>query len=180
MNDWYSSYPKIAFPQKVFQIHDEETVNLSSNKKRLNNWIPKYIESGAEVITCDDWNNKFDKTSKFSYYLLEKYNIHFYVSTVNYMLAMACESDYDKVTMVGFMMLAKEEREAQLPPCRFGIRKLRETGKEVKVYHEELWNSERPDSDITELNEDNPLYIFGELRKELERNNTDGKLYKFF
>lgn len=161
LNDWFTFYPELKHPEKVFDIHLHPTPETS---KRYRNYIEKYNASNAEIITCSDYKNFFPKSIKYDFALLEKYGAELYTSSGAYMMAMACKSEYEKINILGFICGAHDEYKWQLPAFLKFIEIARSKGKQVYNIYESAMKSAY--KKISEQMPKKEYYVYGEIREE--------------
>ncbi len=144
INDWYRSYPWLKNPDRVYNIHPQESMD-DVPQYRFVNWKKEYKEAisrGVKIITPFQYDNSLNTELMPIEKLEETFPAYMLQCSISIMMGIAILEMCDKIILRG-VHLREEEYKYQVDGILRMAEYARERGIEVEMEHEEDWLKNR-------------------------------------
>lgn len=144
INDWYRPYPWLKNPDRVYNIHQQESMAGVPNY-RFVNWEQEYKEAiarGVEIITPFQYSDGLNTKLLPIKELEDTFPVHQLQCSISIMMGVAILERVDKIIFRG-IYLREEEYKYQIDGILLMAEYARCRGIEVEMPYEDKWIKER-------------------------------------
>lgn len=144
INDWYRPYPWLKNPDRVYNIHPQESMN-DVPQYRFVNWKQEYKEAisrGVKIITPSKYDDNLNTELMPLEKLEETFPIYMLQCSISIMMGIAILEMRNKIILRG-VHLREDEYRYQVDGILRMAEYARERGIEIEMEHEEAWLKNR-------------------------------------